>query len=146
MRPSIVRPGSISPMRLLLLLALAPRAMGLALSGAHVRARMPFAPRVGAGAGALSCSILSGLASSEGKQGPPLRVGDSVRVVKPSRLMHVPGHKDGFDPSADGGCVGTVRSIYESGTNLSANRPIKVAFEEPKKWIGHFEAHELSRE
>ena len=86
------------------------------------------------------CSILGGLAGAMGKDGPAIKTGDRVRVVRSAKLMHVPGHKEGFDPKES---VGTVQRVYEAGKTLSANRPIKVVFEEPKKWTGHFDRHEL---
>ena len=126
----------------LAVLLLADGTRGAALPSASVRlgARAPVAFRR---AGAPSCSILGDLAGNSKKTGPPLKVGDTVRVVESSKLMHVPGHRDGFDPSSDGGSVGVVLSMYESGTNLSANRRIKVQFDDPKKWVGHFEPYEL---
>ena len=87
------------------------------------------------------CSILGGLAGAMGKDGPAIKAGDRVRVVRSAKLMHVPGHKEGFDPKES---VGTVQRVYEAGKTLSANRPIKVVFEEPKKWTGHFDRHELT--
>ena len=85
------------------------------------------------------CSLLSGLNVDRSDDGPELREGDSVRVTSAVTFMHVPGHKGGF---AAEGSVGTVTRIYTQ-PNLSPNRGIKVEFVEPKKWIGHFSAHEL---
>ena len=47
--------------------------------------------------------------------------------------------KEGFDAK---GSVGTVLRTY-SEKNLSPNRGIKVEFQEPKKWVAHFERWEL---
>ena len=70
----------------------------------------------------------------------PLAVGDRVRITAASlEFKHVPGHKQGFDAA---GAIGTVVRIYGEG-NLSPNRPVKVEFDEPKKWVAHFDAHEL---
>ena len=71
--------------------------------------------------------------------GPGLRVGQRVRVTSDAQLMHVPGHKEGFVAQ---GVEGTVARIYTE-ENLSANCRVKVQFEEPKKWVAHFEAFEV---
>ena len=47
--------------------------------------------------------------------------------------------QEGFDAQ---GAVGKVRRVYDQ-PNLSANREVKVEFDEPKKWIGHFKPSEL---
>jgi len=69
-----------------------------------------------------------------------LEEGVRVRVVAENLdFKHVPKHKAGFDPK---GCVGTVVRVYKE-ENLSPNRHIKVQFDEPSKWIGHFEPEEI---
>jgi len=71
---------------------------------------------------------------------PAFDVGDTVRVKATGLVfMHVPKHKAGFDPV---GLVGTVLHRYQE-ENLSPNRPIKVQFQEPAKWVAHFEPDEL---
>jgi len=60
-------------------------------------------------------------------------------VAKSVTFMHVPGNKGGFEAQ---GQVGTVLRVYDA-PNLSPNREIKVEFQEPKKWLGHFESWEL---
>ena len=83
---------------------------------------------------------LGGLSLDRGPP-PSFSVGDAVRVKASIKVMHVPGHKGGLDPM---GSVGTVLRAY-SEPNLSANRPIKVQFGDPVKWVGHFDAFELER-
>ena len=71
---------------------------------------------------------------------PPCKVGDHVRVKAGlAPLRHVPGHKDGFDAS---GSEGEVLRVYAE-PNLSCTLPIKVQFQEPKPWIGHFTFNEV---
>jgi propionyl-CoA carboxylase alpha chain len=65
--------------------------------------------------------------------------GQKVRVSKQVTFMHVPGHKDGFQAQ---GSVGIVTRVIDE-SNLSPNRKVKIQFEEPKKWAGHFESFEL---
>lgn len=85
------------------------------------------------------CSLLGGLAKSMEPE-PEFEVGQRVRVKASVVFMHVPGHKgEGFEAS---GSVGTVQRVYHE-RNLSANRGVKVAFDEPKKWLGHFQPNEL---
>ena len=70
---------------------------------------------------------------------PTFTVGERVRVVESVLFKHVAGHKGGFDAKA---CEGVITRVYSEG-NLSPNRPIKVDFERPSKWVGHFEPYEL---
>ena len=84
------------------------------------------------------CGLLSGL-KVDGDDSPALEVGQRVRVTEQVTFMHVPGNKQGF---AAQGAVGTVMRIYAE-SSLSPNREVKVEFEEPKRWIGHFESREL---
>ena len=90
-------------------------------------------------------AVLCGLGDffKRGGQGdtpPELAVGQRVRVTSTATLMHVPGHKDGFEVH---GAVGTVLRTYEE-SNLSPNREVKVQFDGPnKKWVAHFESWEL---
>ena len=78
---------------------------------------------------------------SDGEQHESLAVGARVRVVADAevRLMHVPGHKEGFDA---GGAEGTVVRTY-SEANLSPNRKVKVQFDGEKRWVAHFDPWEL---
>jgi len=85
------------------------------------------------------CSLLGGLSVDDVPESENFSVGQSVRVSQSVTLMHVPGHKDGFDAK---GAVGKIVRVYTEA-NLSTNREVKVEFTEPKKWIGHFEAWEL---
>jgi hypothetical protein len=121
----------------------APRAsrVRLAQTGSSYRERANVRPTGWAAARRASearCSLLAGLQSADEARPPPTE-GQRVRVTAPVRFMHVPGHKAGFDAE---GAVGTVLRVYDA-QNLSPNREIKVRFDEPKKWIGHFEAWEL---
>lgn len=86
-------------------------------------------------------NILSGLSRLKLDERPPkFDVGDTVRVKATELiLMHVPKYKAGFNPA---GLVGTVQRRYQED-NLSPNRPIKVQFDEPAKWVAHFEPGEL---
>ena len=91
-------------------------------------------------AAAPRCGLLDILGGGgDDDKAPAIAVGDRVRVSKSMKLMHVPGHKSGLDVK---GYEGEILRIYEEN-NLSPNREVKVAFDEPKRWIGHFEAHEL---
>ena len=85
------------------------------------------------------CGLLQDLADNSSDDGPPLKAGQQVRVIEEAMMMHVPGKKEGFDAK---GSVGTVLRTY-SEKNLSPNRGIKVEFQEPKKWVAHFERWEL---
>ena len=86
----------------------------------------------------IRCGLLSGL-KVDGDDGPILQPGQKVRVSKQVTFMHVPGHKDGFQAQ---GSVGIVTRVIDE-SNLSPNRKVKIQFEEPKKWAGHFESFEL---
>jgi hypothetical protein len=70
-------------------------------------------------------------------------VGQRVRVAAAVDMKHVPGHKQGFDAR---GAEGTVTRVYEvdaDGSTLTPNHPVKVQFDEPKRWTAHFDAEEL---
>jgi hypothetical protein len=85
-------------------------------------------------------SFLSGAGLGEVDDGPTLAVGDRVRVVaKGLQFMHVPGNPK-FDPV---GKEGEVVKMFDG--SVSANLPIVVAFDDPRKFRAHFEAHELER-
>ena len=86
------------------------------------------------------CSLLGGLSDNtpEGNA-ETFVVGQKVKVSQSLTFMHVPGNKGGYDAR---GLTGTVLRVYTEA-NLSSNREIKVQFEEPKKWIGHFSRFEL---
>lgn len=86
----------------------------------------------------IRCGLLSGL-KVDGDDGPILQPGQKVRVSKQVTFLHVPGHKDGFQAQ---GSVGIVTRVIDE-SNLSPNRKVKIQFEEPKKWAGHFESFEL---
>jgi hypothetical protein len=87
---------------------------------------------------ALDLDFLNGLAA-EGEEAIGFAVGDRVRVIASGlAFMHVPGHKP-LDPRGAEGEV--VRVI----TDISANLPVVVAFEKPRKYRAHFEVHELER-
>ena len=112
---------------------------GGAGSSGDVSSRLWAAPKGWASARAhVRCSLLGGL-KVDNNDGPELHIGDVVRVQRSIKFMHVPGHKEGFDAQ---GAIGKVRRVYDQ-PNLSANREVKVEFDDPKKWIGHFEASEL---
>ena len=80
-----------------------------------------------------------GAAQRAGPARCSLKVGQQVRVIEEAMMMHVPGQKKGFEAK---GSVGTVIRTY-SEPNLSPNRGVKVEFQEPKKWVAHFESWEL---
>ena len=83
--------------------------------------------------------VLSGLKLDVPTEAP-CKAGDRVRVLDGLQpLQHVPGHKGGFDAS---GCEGEVLRIYDE-PNLSCTHPVKVQFQEPKPWIGHFTFEEV---
>lgn len=83
-------------------------------------------------------------AGEDDDEKPALQIGDKVRVVEELKFMHVPGNKEGYSAK---GVVGTVIRIYgeDDRPDISVNRPVKVEFPEPKKWIAHFEDFELER-
>ena len=84
------------------------------------------------------CSVLSGL-TVESSDETSFEEGQRVRVAAQVMFMHVPGNKKGYEVQ---GLVGEVIRVYDQ-PNLSPTRGVKVAFDEPKKWIGHFEPSEL---
>ena len=72
-----------------------------------------------------------------------LRIGDRVKVVAEGVVMkHLPKFKEGFCAS---GLEGEIKSLIfksKEGIEVSVNRPVLVAFEEPK-FSAHFEFDEL---
>jgi len=94
-------------------------------------------------AGVISCGLVdlvgAGGGSDDAEETTVFDVGQRVRVKSEATLMHVPGHKAGYQAQ---GAEGTVVRQYKE-PNLSPNRDVKVEFSEPKKWVGHFEAWEL---
>eukprot|EP00326_Haptolina_ericina_P004518 CAMPEP_0181214664 /NCGR_PEP_ID=MMETSP1096-20121128/25584_1 /TAXON_ID=156174 ORGANISM="Chrysochromulina ericina, Strain CCMP281" /NCGR_SAMPLE_ID=MMETSP1096 /ASSEMBLY_ACC=CAM_ASM_000453 /LENGTH=92 /DNA_ID=CAMNT_0023306435 /DNA_START=249 /DNA_END=527 /DNA_ORIENTATION=+ len=81
--------------------------------------------------------VLGGL---EPEEKPTFNEGDAVRVTIATTLRHVPKvGKEGFDAN---GLVGRVVRAY-SEPSLSPNYPIKVKFEEPCVFTGHFAPDEL---
>ena len=111
---------------------------GAAAIGLFVPSLTAAAPRTRR-ARAARCGLLATLAANSKDSEPELTEGQRVRVKVSRVLMHVPGHKGGFEAQ---GAEGVVQRVYQEA-NLSANYKVKVSFEEPKKWMGHFNAFEL---
>ena len=88
---------------------------------------------------AFDFAFLSGEGLGKVDEAPALAVGDRVRVLAADlTLFHVPGHTN-FNPK---GLEGSVVKVL-SGT--SANLPVVVGFEEPRKFRAHFQTSELER-
>lgn len=72
-----------------------------------------------------------------------LRIGDRVKVVAEGVVMkHLPKFKEGFCAS---GLEGEIKNLIlksKEGIEVSVNRPVLVAFDEPK-FSAHFEFEEL---
>jgi len=85
-------------------------------------------------------SVRAGLFDLKIEDPVNVAVDDTVRVVAPSVFFHISGHKSGYDAK---GLLGKVTKVYDPAESLSPNRPVKVQFTEPAKWIGHFEFEEL---
>ena len=108
-------------------------------NGAEGRSPLGWAAARTRRSGGVRCGLLSGLKIGDSVSADKFDEGAQVRVTSSINFMHVPGHKKGFDAKD---AVGTVLRVYEEA-NLSADRAVKVRFEEPKRWIGHFAAGEL---
>lgn len=86
---------------------------------------------------------MGGGSASEGHK---VAAGDKVRVSVPLTIFHVPGVKE-FSLEGKEGVVKEVLGIYK-GTPVSANLPIKVAFElevngAVKKFMTHLRDDEI---
>ncbi|KAJ1623818.1 hypothetical protein T492DRAFT_1052463 [Pavlovales sp. CCMP2436] len=89
---------------------------------------------------AMDFSFLTGAGLGVADDGSKLATGDRVRVVANGlQFFHVPGNPK-LDPV---GKEGEVVKVYDGP--VSANLPVVVVFEEPRKFRAHFEAHELER-
>lgn len=91
----------------------------------------------------LDLGFLSGPGLSGGAQNKELAfaVGDRVRVVATGlEFYHVPKHPN-LDPK---GLEGSVLRVIDYD-QVSANLPVVVEFQEPRKFRAHFETHELER-
>lgn len=79
-----------------------------------------------------------GLVGAPAEQ-PPFVAGDRVRVVATNLcFFHVPKHPK-LNPH---GFEGSVVRVYDYD-KVSANLPVVVEFQEPRKFRAHFEPHEL---
>jgi len=92
---------------------------------------------------ALPVRMISVLGDLKLDERPTFNDGDTVCVAESVIMRHLPKKVTGDSGKFDAqGCVGVVLKAYDE-PNLSPNRPIKVEFEAPTKWIGHFEPEEL---
>ncbi|CAM9311665.1 unnamed protein product [Phaeothamnion confervicola] len=76
-----------------------------------------------------------------------LVAGDRVKVVAEGvKFFHIMKYKDdGFDPHGLEGEVKDIKLVdKKKGVEITANRPVMVAFTEPK-FMGHFEFQELAK-
>ena len=82
---------------------------------------------------------------SENAEG--IEVGDRVKVTADDiTFHHLNAYKEGFNPA---GCEGEVKKIKlwseKHQKEITANRPVMVAFTEPVKFMAHFEFGEVSK-
>eukprot|EP00307_Rebecca_sp_RCC1486_P014903 CAMPEP_0119415530 /NCGR_PEP_ID=MMETSP1335-20130426/9523_1 /TAXON_ID=259385 /ORGANISM="Chrysoculter rhomboideus, Strain RCC1486" /LENGTH=127 /DNA_ID=CAMNT_0007440535 /DNA_START=9 /DNA_END=392 /DNA_ORIENTATION=+ len=85
-------------------------------------------------------SFLNSNNAGDSDEAAAFEVGERVRVIASNLVLyHVPKHPE-LNPK---GLDGTVAKLF--GNDISANLPIVVAFEEPRKFTAHFLASELER-
>lgn len=85
-------------------------------------------------------SFLGGEDADDSEDSASFEAGDRVRVVASDLVMcHVPKHPK-LNPQ---GLEGEVVKVIDK--HISANLPVLVKFEEPRKWTAHFLATELER-